>query len=226
MPNENELKETYFFDYNSDIVQNFLEKLNLEKLNEKEKAIRIYYAVRDLIRYDPYHIDLNKESLKSSSVIKRKYGYCVEKALTLCSCLRGAGIYSRIGFANVVNHLNSKRLASILKTDIFAYHGYTEIFIEDKWVKATPAFNKELCEKANIKPLDFNGFEDSIFHPFDNSGNKHMEYIHDYGVFEDLPFETILDAYEEFYPHLEVRKNKSFGMIKKVKFEDEVTPVE
>jgi transglutaminase-like putative cysteine protease len=222
MPNENERRETFFLDYNSDIVQNFLNKLNLENLNEKEKAIRIYYAVRDEIKYDPYHIDLEKESLKSSSVIQRKYGYCVEKALTLCSCLRGTGIYSRIGFANVVNHLNSKRLASILKTDVFAYHGYTEIYINCKWVKATPAFNKELCERANIKPLEFNGEDDSIFHPFDNSGNKHMEYIHDYGVFEDLPFERILDSYEEFYPHLEVRKNKSFGIIKKVKFEDEV----
>ena len=28
-------------------------------------------------------------------------------------------------------------------TDLFVYHGYAELFLDGKWVKATPAFNVE-----------------------------------------------------------------------------------
>ncbi len=190
-------------------------------MNVKEKAIAIFYAVRDEILYDPYRIVLKPEFMKASSVISRKYGYCVEKSLVLTTCFRYAGIPARMGFADVKNHLNTKRLQELMQTDLFVYHGYTEVYLEDKWVKATPAFNLSLCQRAKILPLEFDGKTDSIFHPLDANGKKHMEYITDHGTFEDLPLEIILQAYEKYYPHLNVRESGTFGKLKNVQFQNE-----
>lgn len=87
-------------------------------------------------------------------------------------------------------------------TDVFHHHGYSEVWLDGRWIKATPAFNLSLCEKFGIKPLDFDGKEDSIFHPFDTSGQQHMEYIKDHGPHLDLPFEEMMRAYRHHYPNM------------------------
>lgn len=222
MQNDLTTKPSFYIDSDSIIVQNFIQKLNLGNLSKVEKAKKIYLAVRDEIRYDPYNIILTPEEVKASSVIKRGYGFCVEKALTLAACARAVEIPAKIGFANVKNHLNSKRLQTLMQSDIFVFHGYTELYLNEKWVKATPAFNASLCERAGILPLEFNGEEDSIFHAFDKSGKHHMEYLVDHGSFIDLPYERMIDEYDTSYPHLKVKEKKRFGDNKKAKFEEEI----
>ncbi|MCP3872480.1 MAG: transglutaminase family protein [Desulfobacteraceae bacterium] len=208
------LSPTYFIDSDHpDIVEFAIQNCKSNETNIK-KAVQLYYAVRDSLRYNPYSIEPMKETMKASAVLKKGYGYCVAKAVVLAACARSQNIPARLGFANVKNHLNSKRLKELMGTNVFVYHGFTEIFLEDKWVKATPAFNVELCNSFNVKPLEFDGTQDSIFHPFDASGNKHMEYIIDHGSFAELPWDTILAAMQESYPKyfedLE-RRNKDFS---------------
>jgi len=208
------IKPTFFLDYESSVVQNFIKQIISPEQTETEKVVRLYYAVRDEVKYDPYRIILKKENLRASSVLSRGYGYCVEKAILLVACVRAIGIPSKIGFANVKNHLTSKRLYELMKSDIFVFHGYADILLNNSWVKATPAFNRSLCEKTNTLPLEFDGISDSIFHPIDKTGKKHMEYIHDYGSFPDLPFDTMLSEYIRFYPHLKIDSTGTFGPIK------------
>lgn len=179
-----------------------------------ENAVTIYYAVRDKIRYNPYSIEPNKESMKASSVLAKGEGYCVAKAVLLAACLRNKGIEARLGFADVKNHLNTERLKALMGTDLFVWHGYTDVHLNGKWVKATPAFNLGLCESFNVKPLEFDGTEDSIFHPFDKAGNRHMEYVNDHGTFADLPWDTIMEAslkaYPKYFDYVD-RKNGDFN---------------
>jgi hypothetical protein len=221
------LESTYFIDSNSVEVTGFVEK-HLQphglSLSPQEKAKILFLAVRDEIRYDPYRIDLNRESMKASTVLKQGYGYCVTKAVLLTAVWRAAGIPSLLGFANVMNHLNSARLRKVMRSDIFVFHGYSGILLGERWFKATPAFNIQLCHRANILPIDFDGTQDAIFHPFDAKGNKHMEYIIDHGWFEDLPYQRILDEYETHYPHLKTKETLKFSSFfdNKAKFEDEV----
>ncbi|HMV80745.1 MAG TPA: transglutaminase-like domain-containing protein [Leptospiraceae bacterium] len=204
-------------------VRDFVTEEILSIKSEKEKAKALYYKVRDEIRYDPYHILLKPEFLRASEIVKRRYGFCVEKALLLAAVSRLAGIPSKIGFANVRNHISSPRLSSLMKTDIFVYHGYTEMFIEGKWVKCTPAFNKSLCDRAGIFTLEFDGENNSLFHPLDLQGKKHMEYLQDFGTRDDLPYQEMMDKYAEAYPHLDVKETGTFGPVKiTAKFEDEV----
>ena len=203
-------EDTFYLDYHTESLKNFVSK-HLQGESETEKVVSLYYAVRDRIKYDPYHIVLKKDELRASRIVERRYGFCVEKALLLAACIRSIGVPTKLGFANVKNHLTSQRLSELMKTDVFVFHGYTDIFLNGKWVKATPAFNNSLCERTGTLPLDFDGKTDSIFHPLDKEGKKHMEYLKDFGSFPDLPYDRMMDEYEEHYSHLKVKENLSFG---------------
>jgi transglutaminase-like putative cysteine protease len=197
---EKYLSPTYYIDSDHADIIEFAACNVKEYHTSAEKAVNLYYAVRDGIRYDPYSIETSVKSMKASSVLKKGYGYCVAKAVLLAACARSQKIPARLGFADVKNHLNTKKLSRLMGTDIFVYHGFTELLIHNQWVKATPAFNLELCTNFNVNPLEFDGTKDSIFHPFDASGNRHMEYVKEHGSFEDLPWETIIDACRNAYP--------------------------
>ena len=168
----------------------------------REKAVSLYYAVRDEFRYDPYRIDLNPEAMKASSLLARGYGFCIAKAVLLAAAARVQGIPARLGFADVRNHLTTKRLRQSMGTDVFVYHGFAELLIEGGWVKATPAFNKALCERFGVAALDFDGVNDSVFQPFDDQGNQYMEYLRDHGRHADLPLDALRLAFEAAYPRL------------------------
>ncbi|MBU3739189.1 MAG: transglutaminase family protein, partial [Rhodoferax sp.] len=161
----------------------------------------LYLAVRDGFRYDPYRIDLTPAGMRASQVVEQGYGWCVTKATLLAAACRAVGIPARLGFADVRNHLSTERLRQSMKTDVFAWHGYTDIWLDGGWRKATPAFNLSLCEKFGLLPLEFDGRSDSIYHPYDRSGQRHMEYLHQRGSFDDLPLQDIIATFGELYPH-------------------------
>jgi len=159
------LSATYFIDKDHPEIAAFSKKHAGTGTTDKERAVRLYYAVRDLIRYNPYSIEPKNSSIKASAVLAKKQGYCVAKAVLLAACLRSRGIPARLGFADVKNHLNTERLKALMETDLFVWHGFTEIYLDGKWVKATPAFNLSLCEAFNVKPLEFDGRVTRFFTP-------------------------------------------------------------
>lgn len=182
---------------------------------ELERAVSLYYAVRDLIRYNPFLDFTAASAFRASDCISAGEGFCTGKASLLAAVARAAGIPARIGFADVKNHLTTPRLLEFMGRDEFIYHGFTELFVEGQWVKATPAFNVALCEKFRVKPLEFDGRSDSIFHPFDADDRRHMEYLRYRGSFADVPVDEIRAAFREYYPRLyELRgaaARESFG---------------
>ena len=168
----------------------------------RARAVALYYAVRDAIRYNPF-LDFSKEeTFRASHCITAGEGFCIGKAALLAACARAEGIPARVGFADVKNHLTTPALRERMGTDLFVYHGYAELLLEDRWVKATPAFNLELCRRFRVKPLEFDGREDSIFHPFDQQERRHMEYFRDRGSHADVPVAEIMQAFRETYPVL------------------------
>jgi transglutaminase-like putative cysteine protease len=194
------LKPTYYLDAEHPTVGALAQDAIGAAVDDVDKAVRLYYAVRDGFLYDPYSVQSQPETCKASAVIARGRGYCVAKAVVLAAAARAAGIPARLGFADVRNHLATERLRRMMGTDIFYYHGFTELHLEGKWVKATPAFNIELCHKFGVLPLEFDGRSDSIFHPFDASNRRHMEYVNDRGSRVDLPFEELREAMARYYP--------------------------
>lgn len=167
---------------------------------DTQRAVAVYYAIRDGILYDPYSADISVAGLKATTVLEERRGWCVSKAILLAACCRALGIPARLGYADVLNHLSTEKMRQRMKTNVFYWHGYTALYLDDRWVKATPAFNIELCEKFGLKPLEFNGRDDSIYHAFDQAGNRHMEYLHDRGQFLEPPIEAMRRTFDEYYP--------------------------
>jgi len=175
-------------------------KKNVKGKTEQDRAVSLYYAIRDGIRYNPF-LDFSKPAaFTASKVLAAGEGFCIGKAALLAACGRAAGLESRVGFADVKNHLTSPKLAETMGTDLFVYHGFTEFRLGGRWVKCTPAFNLDLCRRFRVKPLEWDGESDSIFHPFDEDERRHMEYLRDRGSFADVPVEEIQKAFREAYP--------------------------
>jgi len=163
------------------------------------KAVKLYYAVRDDIWYDPYLPFYRPEHYSASNVLKKGRAFCVGKATLLCALGRASNIPSRVGFGDVRNHLATKQLIEFLGSDLFVYHGFTEFFLNGKWCKATPAFNLQLCKRHKVIPLEFDGCQDSIFQPFNSENKQFMEYIADHGTYDDVPVEEIVSAWKAEY---------------------------
>jgi transglutaminase-like putative cysteine protease len=196
------LRPTWFVDSDSPPVAEFARSTIGDADTHVEKAVKLYYAVRDSVRYDPYAIVLDPDAFRASAVLAAKVGFCVQKAILMAAVTRAVGIPARLGYADVRNHLTTKRLRALMGTDVFVYHGYTELYLDGRWVKATPVFDRSLCERFRVKPLEFDGKNDSIFHPFDAEGRRHMEYLRDHGHFDDFPFDEMVAAFRQAYPTL------------------------
>ena len=199
---EQYLKETYFLNYSDKAIQAAIAANSSADATDLENAVSLYYWVRDQIYYNPYDVSFDPADYRASAILSAGHGWCVTKAVLYGAMLRGAGIPARLGYADVKNHLTSKRLSETMGTDIFYYHGYTDVWLNNRWVKATPAFNLELCEKGGLLPLEFDGTQDSIFHPYSGDGSRHMEYLHSHGSFDDLPLQQIVEEFTLRYPAL------------------------
>ena len=196
------LEATDLIDSDNPTVVEYARKAVGDATDPKEKAVRLYYAVRDDFRYDPYAVVMKPDHFRASACLDRGYGFCITKAGLLAAAARAEGIPARLGFADVRNHLSTERMREKMGTDLFLYHGFTELKIDGKWIKATPAFNLELCEKFGVLPLEFDGETDSIFHPLTADGHKHMEYVKDRGSRDDMPFAEITACFREYYPDM------------------------
>lgn len=194
-----DLRSATFVDSANTAVADFARK-HAAGSSPLERAVSLYYAVRDGIRYNPFLDFSDPDVFRASAVLEAGEGFCIGKAALLAAAARADGIPARVGFADVKNHLTTPRLAETMGSDLFVYHGYTALQLEGKWVKATPAFNLALCRKFRVKPLEFDGRSDSIFHPFDEDERRHMEYLRDRGSFADVPVQEIQDAFREAYP--------------------------
>jgi transglutaminase-like putative cysteine protease len=167
---------------------------------DRERALALFLAVRDGILYDPYRLDLSPHGMSASAALELGYAWCVPKAVLLAAACRAVGIAARLGFADVRNHLSTERMRQMMQTDLFLWHGYTDIWLDGAWRKATPAFNLSLCQRFGLMPLDFDGINDSIYHPFDANGQRHMEYVNQRGAFDDLPLQAMVADFRLHYP--------------------------
>ena len=207
-----------FVDADHPDVIAFAERATAGATTDREKAVALYYAVRDGVRDDPYTMSADPETYRASSVLRSPAAYCIPKAVLLCAAARAAGLTARLGFADVRNHLNTEKLRERMGgADLFVWHGYTEFLLDARgdgecppdnggvtrqrtWVKVTPAFNIELCERFGVQPLEFDGEHDALFHPYTADGRHHMEYVSPRGTFDELPLDEIMADFRRAYP--------------------------
>ncbi len=195
------LRSTFHIDAEHRAVKDFAEEIVAGLPTLRDKAVALFYAVRDGIRYTPYGVDLSPDAMRASTTLSAGRGFCIQKALLLTASARAVGIPARLGFADVRNHLASQRFLDLMGgNEIFAWHAFTELFLDGRWLKATPAFDLGLCERFGVRPLEFDGTQDALFHPFDAAGRPYMEYVRQRGSYADLPLAEIRETFERLYP--------------------------
>tara|TARA_R110002074_G_scaffold57077_10_gene140544 strand:+ start:12267 stop:12902 length:636 start_codon:yes stop_codon:yes gene_type:complete len=196
------LSPSYFFDYESKEIQHLIAEVQLDSISEKQKAIQLYVKVRDSWLYNPYSLSFTVENYRASEIAKKTKGHCIDKSIVLIACLRAVGIPARIHLAKVKNHIGVERLTEKFGSNELTPHGMVDAYINNKWLKLSPTFNTSLCNMLNVAPLDFDGENDAVLQEFNKEGNLFMEYLEDYGHFEDVPVEFIFKNAREHYPHI------------------------
>ena len=201
------LAPTWFIDSDHADVADFARTTVGTAADPVDRAVALFHAVRDGIRYDPYNVAYERHAFRASVVVHSRSNWCVPKSVLLAASARHLGIPARLGFADVRNHLTSEKLSATMGTDLFAWHGYAELLLPDptgaagdlRWFKLSTAFNIELCDRFGVKVLEFDGTADALMHPYDQAGNRHMEYVRQRGSYDDVPFEQILADFAEIY---------------------------
>lgn len=201
---EETLKPTFFLDYEHPSIQNKAKEL-IEGISEDDdigKAIKLFYFVRDQIRYSVRNAreSYNKENWKSSLTLETGFAFCIPKAILLASLARAVGIPSRLHFVDIVNHMTSERLKKDMKSNLFIFHGFVELFLDGRWVEANCAFDKELCLRKNFPAVDFDGKRDGLFAATNKDGKPFVEYIKDRSVYNDAPHQEVMETWAAEYP--------------------------
>ncbi|MFG2605978.1 transglutaminase family protein [Streptomyces sp. NPDC048514] len=208
------LAPTEFLDHTSPVVRAFVEQVlpagdvpegegvDDDAERARRNAVALYYAVRDTIPYEVYGADLTRTGLSASGVLDRGYGFCVHKSILYAAAVRSVGVPSRLYYGDVRNHLASPRLRELVGGDVFRFHSLAVVRLGGRWVKATPVFNKMLCKLYGIKPLEFDGRSDSLYHPFDEQNRRHMEFLHVHGEFDDVPYDLVYEGIRTAHPRL------------------------
>lgn len=194
---EKYLKSTPIIDSDRKSVREKAQELTRGLEGDIEKSKALFYFVRDKIKYNVYVPKYPAETFRASETLSRGHGYCVQKAVLLGALARAVGIPARLHFATIRNNLVPPKLYEIMKTNIFPWHGFTELYLQEKWVKATPTFDLKMCQKHGIIPVEFDGQNDARFNRYNQEGKLHIEYLMDRGLFDEVPFEEIWQALSE-----------------------------
>ena len=195
------LTSARFLDCDSQAVRDFAQSVTAGERTPVGRAIKLFYAVRDRWRYDPFSMRLTPDAYIASHVLQTTAAYCIPKAILLAAAARAAGIPAGIGLADVVNHLTTPKLRERLGgQDYFMHHGYAALYLEGNWIKAVPAFNRELCARFGVRPTEFDGRTHALLQEFDAHDRRHMEYVKDHGIFPDFPFDRVMADFRAFYP--------------------------
>jgi transglutaminase-like putative cysteine protease len=185
------LKPTQIIDCDNGMIQEKANQVTMGQEEVVEKARSLFHFVRDGIKYNPFLPRYLPEHFRASNTLLRREGFCVQKAVLLVALSRAIGIRARLGFAVIRNYLLPEKVAEMLETNVLPDHGYAELNINGRWIKATPALDIETCQKNRIIPVDFDGKNDAKFHSHNQDGKLHIEYLLDRGSYEDVPINEI-----------------------------------
>ncbi len=194
METEQYLSPTFFIDCDTVSVREKSQEVIGSEIREREKATSLFFFVRDKIKYSLYVSRSSPEDFRASQILSRREGYCVQKAVLLVALARATDIPARLRFSKIRNHLTPPELLEKRGTNVFAYHGLAELYIEGSWIKATPTYDLDYCRKTGTIPVHFDGTKDALLPPRALNGRPHIEYLKDRGFFKDLPFDELQRA--------------------------------
>ncbi|SHG48180.1 Transglutaminase-like superfamily protein [Thermosyntropha lipolytica DSM 11003] len=197
---EEYLQSDYCVNYDHPLIQNFIKDNNIMQLSPVERAVKLFYIVRDDIAYNMYAaFERDGHAYQASTILKKANGWCLQKAILLCALARAAEIPTRFVMVTMKNHKAQEEVFKTLGTNIFTPHTFNEFYLNGKWVKADATFDKNLCQKAGDPAVEFDGVNDALLPPYDLNGNRLIEYIEYLGTYSSIPWQLVIDKSREVY---------------------------
>jgi len=193
------LKCTEIIDCDSNSIKEKALEVTKGLKTDKEKAVALFYFVRDKIKHNAYVPLYDANRYKASSTLKEGNGMCQNKAILLVALARAVGIPARLGFVDVEDHQLSDSFKQMIGgVNIMPFHGFAELYIDGRWVHASPAYDLATCRKKGFIPVEFDGVNDAKDSEYTKSGQLHMKHIEYHGPYEDLPLDEIYSYYREW----------------------------
>ncbi len=218
------LRPTFFINADHPEIRRLAFELTRDASEDGERARRLFLFVRDKILYNPYAPFERREDYQAHVILRRREGYCIQKAIVLAALARAAGIPARLRLADIRNHLVPPKLAAMMETEIFYFHGYNELFLRGFWVKVTPTFDTRMCERLGLLPVEFDGVHPALFHPKTRDGRPHVEYVRQRGHFADFPFDEVLESFHDLYGREMMARWKDASRKNRQKYTKRETP--
>lgn len=187
-------------DCNHPVIQKTINQVTAGCQDEIEVMQKLFLFVRDQIPYNMYAVSGNPLYYRSSKVLEMGTGYCMQKAILFTSLGRAAGVPSRLVLAAIRNHLTPPEVVEILGGNIFFPHAYSQFFLAGRWINIAATYDKPLSERMGTAVLEFNGHDDTLLPETDLAGRRFIEYMENFGTFDDLPWQLITEKMPHYYP--------------------------
>lgn len=199
------LQETSFIDISNPTLRDHTFKLVEGVSNPREQIKTIFFFVRDQIKYNPYTSFFHPEDYRASEILRRGEGFCIPKAALFTAMMRILKIPAKLYFADIKNYKAPKKLTDMMG-NLFIFHCYCGVWIDDQWLKLAPTFNREMFTKIRVPANDFDGFHDAILPTVDLDGETFVEYVKDRGEGYDIPFAEIITTLNHCYEKSVIEK--------------------
>mgnify|MGYP005619845855 CR=1 FL=1 len=174
-----------------------------------EKARRIFYFVRDQIRY-VFRTGASERAYRASMILNQGRGFCTQKAILFCSLARSCGIPAGIYFFDIADHTLPQNVRQLLGSNILFWHGVTALSLNGNWFRFDATLDRKLVEKNKLISVEFDPNRDCLMSSITQNGTPHIEYIRDHGMVADVSFQQISDRFQQSYPHLFPRRGQLF----------------
>ena len=179
-------------------IQKKVRELGVADLRPGERAVQLFQFVRDRISYE-FKAKLKEEEYIASNVLAAGMGFCVQKAVLLCALARAAGVPAALVMTNLRDHTLPEKLREGMRTDVLYYHGLTAFHLHGRWVRADASLTAELVARKGYRLVEFDGHHDALLATTTETGEPHSQYIAVHGMFADLPFAAMIEAFQEGY---------------------------
>ena len=209
------LRPTAVIDCDNKLIRDKAQELVKGQQGVPDRAKSLFYFVRDEIKYNLFVRSDKPEYYKASRTLQEGEGFCVQKAILFVALARALGLPARLHIAAIRNHQVPDKVKQLMGGNLFPTHGYAEIYIDDRWVKVAPTFDRRTCEKNRLPTVEFDGMHDAILPACIQNGEPYIEYVEDRGHYDDLPFDKIVawrlealgsDFFERMNQAIESRK--------------------
>ncbi|MBI3203030.1 MAG: transglutaminase family protein [Myxococcales bacterium] len=179
-------------------------------LDPPARAARLFRFVRDELRYE-FRAKLTRDEYRASLVLEDGKGFCVQKAVLLSALARAVDVPAALVLCDLRDRSLSPKLTAALGTDTMFYHGLNAFYLGGRWLLADASLSPDVVDRKGYRTVEFDGSANALLAASRLDGSPHAEYLRFHGLFDDLPFDRMMEAFMMAYGQADLRALAELG---------------